>query len=211
MAYNRADVAVCMLSITQQRHAVVDFTFPTSVEVTTWLSAAPGRVPPASNLVRTMDTGCWLLTLASLISVGLALVVIMTVVTGTGSSCGTGCGTSWLRHQLDVVNIMLTPLAMITGGEMPAWFNSPRRCPGRRAGNLVLLTWSLMGMIVMFGFSCNLRAIYMRVDYRKPLDTAEAVALSGKTVHMNGGGWYRDFMRTSDNPWYRQLASTARY
>ena len=63
----------------------------------------------------------------------------------------------------------------------------------------------------MAGFSCNLRAIYMSVEYEKPLDTAEAVFRSGKTVHMNGGGWYRDHLRTSDNRWYRQLATTATF
>ena len=72
------------------------------------------------------------------------------------------------------------------------------------AGNLLLLTWSVMGMIIMFGIVCNLRAIYMRIDYEQPLDTAESIFRSGKTVHISSGGWYAEYLEKSDNQWHKR-------
>ena len=143
---------------------MADFTFPTQVLVTTWLSRAPGRVPPYTSLVRTMDAGCWASTLASVVSVSLALLLTVKV------------GRSYGRPQPDLVKILLTPFAIMNAEPLPSWFNSNtagRGGEGRRelgrAGNLLLLTWSVMGMIVMFGFTCNLRAIYMKVELEEPL------------------------------------------
>ena len=117
---------------------------------------APNRVPPRLNLINTMDLGCWIFVPVSLASVTLALVIIVRV---------------YGIPQPDLVKIILTPFAMMNHEEMPTWFDCPHSSPvnrGYRAGNLLLLTWSLMGMVLMFGFTCNLRAIYMRVDYGHP-------------------------------------------
>merc|ERR1712077_145168 len=79
-----------------------------------------------------------------------------------------------------------------------------------RAGNLLLLTWSVMGMIILFGFTCNLRAIYMRVDHEEPLDTAESIYKSGRTVTINSATFWLDFLKTSGNPWHRLIADTSK-
>ena len=79
VAYDNADVAVTTLSITSPRHSVVDFTFPTIVDVSTWMSRAPGRIPPFLNLINTMDVGCWVSTLVSVVAIGLALVLAVKV------------------------------------------------------------------------------------------------------------------------------------
>ena len=166
-----ADIAVTELSITNARHSVVDFTFPALVVSTTWLTKAPDKVRPYRNLITTMDTGCWISTLVSVASMSLALLLTVRV------------GKSYGMPQPDMVKIFLTPFALLNAEGMPSWFNTvgpttrySTRLSGKgRAGNLLLLTWSVMGMIIMFGATCNLRAIYMRVDYEKPLDTARSI------------------------------------
>ena len=54
--------------------------------------------------------------------------------------------------------------------EIPAWFETPRIDEGGgrllkkgTAGHILLITWAYMGMIIMFAFTCNLRALYMKV------------------------------------------------
>merc|ERR1711994_394730 len=95
---------------------------------------------------------------------------------------------------------------------MPSWFNTVgtgQLVRKGRAGHLLLLTWSMMGMIIMFGMTCNLRAIFMRVDYEKPLDTAKSIFESGKSVNIHSGGFYRNYLEKSDNPWHGRLAALA--
>ena len=118
--------------------------------------------------------------------------------------------------------IILTPFAMMNHEEMPTWFEFPHSPVNRkrsllevtmrlvrrgRAGNLLLLMWSYMAMIIMFGFTCNLRAIYMKENYEEPLDTAEQIYKSNKTFY--DVQWGIDWLKTLDNPWYTKLANRA--
>ena len=113
-----------------------------------------------------------------MVSMSLALVITVKV------------GRSYGIPQPQVARIMLTPFALMTAEEMPTWFekvgnNTSQLVRKGRAGNILLLTWSMMGMVIMFGFTCNLRAIYMRVDHEKPLDTAKSIFESGKILDIN--------------------------
>ena len=151
-----------------------------------------------------MDLGCWISVFVSYIFTSLALVIVVKV------------GASYGMKRVDVVKIILTPFAMMNHEGMPSWFEmstspatSIKVIRRGRAGNLLLLTWSVMGMIIMFGFTCNLRAIYMNVDYEKPLDTAEAIYKSGRTVTINSATFWLDFLQTSGNPWHRLIANTS--
>ena len=51
-------------------------------------------------------------------------------------------------------------------------------------GNFVLIHWSIMGMVIMFAFTCNLRALLMRAVYEKPIDTMEDVVKSGQNIQV---------------------------
>ena len=101
-----------------------------------------------------MDLGCWISLFVSYFFISLALVIAVKV------------GASYGVKRVDVVYIILVPFAMMNAEGMPTWFEFPHQPVTRRfvrrgrAGNLLLLTWSLMGMVIMFGFTCNLRAIY---------------------------------------------------
>ena len=177
--------------------------FPLYFHQVNFVMKAPSKVPPYDNLINTMDTASWIFVFVSLVSVSLALVIIVRV------------GSCYGIPQPDLVRIILTPFSMMTSEKMPSWFDEPHPTssnrslvevtelipPSRqgRAGKLLLLMWSVMGMVIMFGFSCNLRAIYMRVDYETPLDTAEQIYMSDKTYYETD--YNIDRLKAHNNPW----------
>ena len=63
-----------------------------------------------------------------------------------------------------------------------------------------------MGMILTFGFGCNLRAIYMRVFYDKPLETAEEIYKSDNLVYLLKHKLH--YLNSSNNVWDRRLANS---
>ena len=96
------------------RFTVVDFTFPIAYGSTMWMSNAPRRIPAFNSLTRTMDTGCWVSTVASLIAIILALVLAVRV------------GAFYGVRQVDVIAIAMTPFGMMNAEEFPTWFRFER-------------------------------------------------------------------------------------
>ena len=47
---------------------------------------------------------------------------------------------------------------------------------------ILLQMWSVMSMLLVFAFSCNLRAIYLKPSYEAPLDNSEQVVKSSKVI-----------------------------
>ena len=72
---------------------------------------------------------------------------------------------------------MLT--ALVNAEPMPTWFNlsySKSVFPYKGfSGNFLLLNWCVMGMVVMFALTCNLRANFLRSEYGRPIDTTEDI------------------------------------
>ena len=94
---------------------MVDFLFPIYEDAhTRWMSKGPGVIPPASNLINTLDPASWAFTFASLVSVTVALLIIVRV------------GKSYGMPQPDIVEILLEPFAMLIQKDMPNWFNVKR-------------------------------------------------------------------------------------
>ena len=112
---------------------------------------------------------------------------------------------------------------------MPTWFYVPYQAnraglqrhwlisPGF-SGNLMLLTWSVMGgLLVLFALSLWREKLLMPM-YEDPVDTAEDVLkrglipyVAGGTHHLAAGQgeFWIEHMRQSDNPVYQQLAEIA--
>ena len=49
-----------------------------------------------------------------------------------------------------------------------------------RSLEMLLHMWSIMSMLLVFAFSCNLRAIFLKPNYESPLDNSEQVVKSNK-------------------------------
>ena len=98
--------------------------------------------------------------------------------------------------------MFLTNLRMLNSENFPRWFD---KGPARRAGLVVLLTWSLVNMMLMLAFMSMLRAAMMRPVREKPIDTTQDLIQSGRDPIMTFGTFWPDFMRTSENYWHRQV------
>ena len=64
VAYDRVDVAMSYLGIKAARYSVIDYTMPTQIEASSWVSKAPGKADPFWNIIKTFDTFSWIFTLA---------------------------------------------------------------------------------------------------------------------------------------------------
>ena len=85
------------------------------------------------------------------------------------------------------------------------------RLPGKNsrtnqlfARNYLILLWSVMGTIIVFGFACNLRAMLLKPARDRPIDTTEELYKSGMTVHMDDSSWMENYFITSSNEWQRK-------
>ena len=96
---------------------------------------------------------------------------------------------------------------MLNSEDFPKWFQFEKMKRGMSSlsGKTVLLTWSLVNMILMFSFVSMLRATMMRPVMEQPIDNTRSLIESGKTPMMTFGKFWLDYMRTSENIWYRQV------
>ena len=174
MAYNRSDVGVSSIGVTASRNTVIDYTFPLCPNLNRWMTRAPGKLSPIVNLIKTLDVGGWLFTFISIVAVSVALFIVLRVG----------------NYDVEMGQILMEPIGMLTGESMPNWFEKKKS----RAGKFILLNWSVMGMVIMFCFTCNFRAILMKSDYEQPIDTTEQLVQSGMTVHLRDGTWHPSYL-----------------
>ena len=62
-------------------------------------------------------------------------------------------------------------------------------------------------MLIMMGFTCNLRAILMKTSYEPPIDTSEQLVNSGKNPFVYGSSWAYDYFKNSENKWHNLVAA----
>ena len=107
---------------------------------------------------------------------------------------------------------------MLFAESLPSWFTVPYHnrtglprlwlvSPGF-SGNLLLLSWSLMGgFLVFFCLSLWRQAGLLPPMYEDAIDTAAEILKREIIPFLNSqGGFWIDFLRQSDNPVYQQLA-----
>merc|ERR1719187_1892136 len=103
---------------------------------------------------------------------------------------------------------------MMNAEFMPAWFDgdgSERRIWPKKgfAGNLLLLLWAVMGMLISMFFLSMLRTNMLKVVLEEPIDTTEQLVKSGKTIYLGRSGWHLSYHQTSDNIWYKKVGEMA--
>ena len=157
-----------------------------------WVSKAPGKKVSVTNLLQLFDLTSWLLILASLVVMSLMLITVHKI-----------------QHQFggdnqDISISIITPLAMLTAENLSGTaFNS--RNHQLFARNFLLLLWSVMGTIIVFSFTCNLRAMLLKPARDRPIDTTEDLFLQGKSpivVKTQD----KEFLEASPNEWQRKAA-----
>ena len=160
-----------------------------------WVSKAPGKKASVTNLLQVFDLTSWLLILVSIVIMSVMLIAVNNI-----------------QHQFggdnqDISLSIITPLAMLTSENMSGTvFNS--RNNQLFARNFLLLLWSVMGMIIVFGFTCNLRAMLLKPDRDRPIDTTEDLFLQGISPIVVKTQT-KQSLETSPNEWQRKAAQNA--
>ena len=65
-----------------------------------------------------------------------------------------------------------------------------------------------MGMVLVFCFLCNLRAMILKPTLEEPIDSSQDVVLNGNTPIIVAG-LLTNYLATSDNQWHRKARKIA--
>ena len=173
-----------------------------------WISKPPGKLPPATNIVRTFDYYSWIMIAVSLLSVSFACGVASKV----GQSYGVG--------TLDIVLIILFPFGTLNAEPLPRWFTKKKKekadsntffTPGF-AGNGLLLMWTVMASFLTMAFLSNIRAMLMIPVHEHPIDTTSDIFKHDKIPLINlEGSFWREYLLESSNPWERRAGQFHRF
>ena len=76
--------------------------------------------------------------------------------------------------------------------------------------NLVLIFWSVLGSVIGYAFLANFLTMLIKPVLEKPIDSVQTIVDRGMVpITYDGGEWYIEFLKSSTNPLYRQLAEIA--
>ena len=160
-----------------------------------WASKAPGKASSASNILKIFDKTSWFLTLISMVFVSCVLIAAYALEYHFGST------------KPDILLLILLPLAMLNAEALPVEDVTKKSSWKGFTRNFILLLWSVMGMVLVFCFLCNLRAMILKPVREKPIDTARDLVLGGKTPILVGP--WKDHLAAAVNPWQRKTAKLA--
>ncbi|XP_023345277.1 glutamate receptor 1 [Eurytemora carolleeae] len=191
VGYGNADIGVTFISYTYERIQFVAYTLPVGLDVSNWISMYPGKVSPATNIVKVFDTKGWIAIGICTLAIGFALLLVRFV------------GQDIEFKQPDAVLVMLMPLAVLNAEQMPDWFIL--KTTRVISGSILLMFWSLASTLLTLAFSSNLRAIILTPTYATPIDTAQQIVQANKLAVLEDSTWQLEFLQSSPNPWQQQV------
>ena len=75
------------------------------------------------------------------------------------------------------------------------------------AANFVLIFWAVLGSVICYAFLANFLTMLIKPVLEKPIDSVQDIVDRGMVPITNEGGQYwKDFLKSSPNPLYRQLS-----
>ena len=83
------------MSYNAERASFIDYTHQLGIDGMVWVSKPPQKLPPITNILRIFDLSSWMFILLSMITVGLALLLVSRV------------GTQYGGQRQDYIDIML--------------------------------------------------------------------------------------------------------
>ena len=172
----------------------MDYSHPMGEDTAYWISKPPGKLSPATNILRIFDIQSWVMIGVSILSIIAAFTVISRVDVET---------------PLDSFLIFIYPLASLTGENMSTSFNKKSKkrnksffSPGF-ARNGLLLIWTVMAAFISMAFLSMIRATLMIPVYGEPIDTAEDIFTEKKTA-MIMMGLCQQYLQTSNDSWIQR-------
>ena len=163
-----------------------------------WVSKAPSQKISATNLLKIFDKTSWILTFISMLVVSFALIAAYKLEHLSGGK------------KPDIVMLILRPIAMFNAEAMPVEVEEvkSRKSRGEFSRNFLFLNWSVMGMVLVLCFLCNLRAMILKPTLEQPINTSQDLVLQGKTPIIVYG-LFTNYMETSPNEWHRKSREVA--
>ena len=167
--YGGADLGITNIWYTPERHALVDFSPGVGEVGLKWVSKSPGRLSPATNIIRIFDFYSWAMIAASILLFTLACHLVCRVSQSYG-----------VVSPYDATYFLIFPLAALAGAAVPRGFQRRNKknksvfSPGF-AGNGLLLLWIVMGSFLNMAFLSNIRAILLIPTYDVPIETTEDI------------------------------------
>ena len=186
----------------------MDYSHGIGVDAMNWISKPPGKLAPATNIVRTFDYYSWIMIGLSLLSVSFACGVASKV----GQSYGVG--------TLDIGLIILFPFGALNAEPLPRWFTKKKKTKSERntffspgfTGNGLLLMWTVMASFISMAFLSNIRAMLMIPVHEQPIDTTEDIFKQDKVPLINlEGSFWREYLLESSNPWERRAGEFPKF
>ena len=167
--YGGADLGITNIWYTPERQALVDFSPGVGEVGLKWVSKSPGKLSPATNIIRIFDFYSWAMIAASILLFTLACHLVCRVSQSYG-----------VVSPYDGTFVFIFPLAALAGEAVPRGFQSRNKTnksvfsPGF-AGNGLLLLWIVMGSFLNMAFLSNIRAILLIPTYDVPIETTEDI------------------------------------
>ena len=140
--------------------------FETSAYLTkmeqTFISRAPGPVASFGNLTKPFSTQLWMAICMTIAAISFCVFI--------AHSMYTSLGLATMAHpEPNQLNFILFPFCKVTEPEPLPWFS---RGSG---GHFLVFLWTILALLLVMCYQCNLRANLISVEYQKPIDTLQDV------------------------------------
>ena len=150
------------------RHSVVDFTLPPYYMGFHYLALTPQPTNPYTNILKPFDIFGWTWILASLVAVT-AFVIFSAFINGGSREVRLNMGIKAYRGltKQDYDDLSTNSSLKSTASML-----------------LALSFWSLSTVVLSASYCGNLNAYLVAIDYQRPIDTANDIIETGKTLYL---------------------------
>ena len=158
VGYGEADVGVCYIGYFFDFVNFVDYSHPLGESSFHWISKPPGKLSPATNILRIFDPTSWLMLGVSILSVIAASLVISKV------------GRSYGEEIVDNFVIFIYPLATLTSENMSDSFKKKNKKRNKNffspgfARNGLYLIWTVMAAFISMAFLSMIRTVFSTLN-----------------------------------------------
>ena len=181
-----------------ERQTLLDYSHPLGEAAYHWVSKPPGKLSPATNILRIFDIQSWIIIGVSILSVIAAFIIISKV----GRCYG-------VETPMDNFHIAIYPLSTLTAENMSRSFERKSKKSNKSffspgfAGNSLLLVWTITVAFISMAFLSMIRATLMIPLHGDPIDTAEDIFRQGKIPMILKGMWAK-YLKTSTDVWVQR-------
>ena len=159
------------------RHLAIQYTDLIMVGYLKFVCFPPLPLPPYRNVIIPFTLNVWIGVALSLIAITIAMIVIhhinFYIPAPPAAESTKHQGLNKRRKPASLLYYWLLMFAALTGESIIHWTDKWRSSSSSR---ILTLIWFLACLLLVQSYSCNLRAILIKIEYEKPLDTFQQLA-----------------------------------